>query len=80
MAVITVIMPLADQARPDETPVGLERRLLETDGVYEVDINPVSGLVKFVFDDARNDLDNLRRYLEQHGYPTAEPLSVQREA
>lgn len=69
----TVLLPLLGAARPDEAPVGLERLASEETGVTEVGVNPVSGMVRVRYDDARIDLDTVRDLLARHGYPTGQP-------
>lgn len=69
-----VVLPLEGEARPDEAPVGLERLASQETGVTEVSIDPVSGLVRVLFDDAVTDLGAVRELLARHGYPTGQPI------
>ncbi|MHB0935670.1 MAG: heavy-metal-associated domain-containing protein [Armatimonadota bacterium] len=75
MTQCTVLLPLQDEARPDEAPVGLERLASEETGVTDVSINPVSGLVRVQYDDARTTIETVRELLARHGYPTGQPMA-----
>jgi hypothetical protein len=80
MATRTTLWPLEAEARPDQAPVGLIETIRQWPGIISIAIEPVSGTVKLVYDDAQADLHRVRQYLADHGYPTGGALLTDEEA
>ena len=80
MTTRTVIWPLQTEARPDQAPVGLVEAIRQFPGVHSITIEPVSEVVKLVYEDTRAELPRIRQYLAEHGYPTGDRLLTDEEA
>ncbi|MHB0935395.1 MAG: hypothetical protein ACYDCO_21605 [Armatimonadota bacterium] len=70
MATRTAIFSLEGTERPDQAPVGLIDEIRRMPGVLDLTIEPVSETVKLVYDDVQADVEEIRRNLARHGYPT----------